>query len=551
MLRIDRLPSLLCIVVGTACGVGTSGTGGLSGAEGTSDTSGGSSQATTVASDDDGGGADSSSNGDALFDVAGGEGGGPGDACAVGDDMNAVGGCELSAPPDAFEPDVQWTWMGDSGDVLAYVMPLVANLTDDNGDGRIDVCDVPDVVIIASPVLEGPGHIYVLDGATGSLHLRFETAVSNLVTPALGDIDGDGLVEIVTAEPGTEGHLMAFEHTGELAWTSDLTARYQTNEESVALGDVDNDGDVEISFGDTMFDHTGHRLWDLGINMWSKTAVLADLDDDDDLEVIMDHRVVHHDGTPMWQGPADLVDTAWQGYPQVANLDDDPQPEVLFTCYYGITMFEHDGTVKWHSLRPTGDQPTSSTWRRPATVHDFDGDGQAEFAMSSNHHYSVFEGDGTVVWSASVLDSSGVAAGTAFDFLGDGTAEAMYADEVSNLVFGSAGQVLLQTPRTSRTGIEYPVVADVDNDGSAEIIVVSSDSFYGDDLSPTVQVIRDVEDRWIQARRIWNQHTYHVTNVREDGTIPQVEPHHWELLNTFRTNAQIENGGLCMPEPAG
>ena len=25
--------------------------------------------------------------------------------------------------------------------------------------------------------------------------------------------------------------------------------------------------------------------------------------------------------------------------------------------------------------------------------------------------------------------------------------------------------------------------------------------------------IRDVQDRWIQPRRIWNQHTYHVTNV--------------------------------------
>ena len=69
--------------------------------------------------------------------------------------------------------------------------------------------------------------------------------------------------------------------------------------------------------------------------------------------------------------------------------------------------------------------------------------------------------------------------------------------------------------------------------------------------TPALQVIRDVEDRWIPARRIWNQHTYHVTNVREDGTIPQVEPQHWKLLNTFRTQAQIENGGLCQPEPAG
>ncbi len=46
-------------------------------------------------------------------------------------------------------------------------------------------------------------------------------------------------------------------------------------------------------------------------------------------------------------------------------------------------------------------------------------------------------------------------------------------------------------------------------------------------------------------------YTYHVTNVREDATIPQFEPPHWELLNTFRTQAQIEDGGVCKPKPEG
>ena len=118
-------------------------------------------------------------------------------------------------------------------------------------------------------------------------------------------------------------------------------------------------------------------------------------------------------------------------------------------------------------------------------------------------------------------------------------------------MFDEFGQVLLQQPRLSRTTTEYPVVADVDNDGSAEIVVVSDAGFDNNQTSPTVQVIRDVEDRWIQARRIWNQHTYHVTNVREDGTIPQFEQPNWATLNTFRTNAQIEGGSICDPEPQG
>jgi hypothetical protein len=111
------------------------------------------------------------------------------------------------------------------------------------------------------------------------------------------------------------------------------------------------------------------------------------------------------------------------------------------------------------------------------------------------------------------------------------------------------GTPLLEVDRSSGTLIEYPSVADVDNDGAAEVLVVSNKNFDGEQLTPTLQVIRDAEDRWIQARRIWNQHTYHVTNVNEDGTIPDVEPPSWQLLNTYRTNSQIEGGGVCDPEP--
>ena len=40
-----------------------------------------------------------------------------------------------------------------------------------------------------------------------------------------------------------------------------------------------------------------------------------------------------------------------------------------------------------------------------------------------------------------------------------------------------------------------------------------------------------------------------VTNVREDGTIPQLEKPWWQSLNTFRTNSQIESGEVCQPIP--
>lgn len=45
---------------------------------------------------------------------------------------------------------------------------------------------------------------------------------------------------------------------------------------------------------------------------------------------------------------------------------------------------------------------------------------------------------------------------------------------------------------------------------------------------------------WVRAPRIWNQHSYHVTNCTEDGAIPTVEPSNWLVsgLNNFRQNRQ-------------
>ena len=112
--------------------------------------------------------------------------------CKVQDDSNGVPNCTDVAPANSFEPDIQWTWTGPNGETNSIVTPLVANLTDDNGDGAIDLCDIPDVVVVASTGAgqpNEPGHIYLLDGQTGAQELMIPTTVDGTVTPALGDLD--------------------------------------------------------------------------------------------------------------------------------------------------------------------------------------------------------------------------------------------------------------------------------------------------------------------------------------------------------------------------
>jgi hypothetical protein len=512
-------------------------------------------------------GGDDDGSGDRLDlstneDVPGGGDGPP--TCKVNPDGNGVGECDEVAPPDSFEPDVQWEFLPDNGmgsyegaEIYSFLTPLVANLTDDNGDDEIDLCDTPDVVVITSAKMTQPAlpaHMWILDGATGVPHVRFEKPVAADATPAIADLDADGTPEIIAqtfAHGGEPPRLVAFEPDGTVRWESDVSLDQIWYPSSVAVADADNDGDPEILFGDRLFDHEGKQLWQSGIQlMIGDVPTFADLDGDGDQEIVHGHAAYHHDGSLYYST------NLQPGFPAIGDIDQDGEPEVILTNRDGISVLEHDGKIKFQSLTPTGVAPEGLNWSRPATVHNFDQDPEPEFAMSSRDYYTVYDGDGTIVWSSEVLDASGYAAGTAFDFLGDGEAEAMYADESSLFIYDGQGNPVLTSPRASHTLHEYPVVADIDNDGSAEILVASEERGANgpgqNPTIPTVVAIRDVDDRWIQARRIWNQHTYHVTNVREDATIPQFEEPNWKTLNTFRTNAQLHSGGgVCKPKPQG
>jgi hypothetical protein len=536
MVRTRARGSAFVLVFVLACrtGAGSDGKGGETGTSGESGSGSGS-------TDEESGTEDEGPRLDVAPPDLHGDTGDPPTCKVPEDDMDAVPPCKESAPVDSFDPDVQWEWHGEGAHTNAITTPLVANLTDDDENGEIDLCDVPDIVIVTNPGLANdPGRIWVFDGATGTVHWEEDLQLLFSQVPAIGDIDDDGLPEIVAGT--ASGQLIALEHDGTVKWTKSAPW-LSPRRAALGLADLDADGDVEIYAGNGVADHEGETSWFNAepLNFYHATTA-ADLDDDGDLEVIIGRSAWHHDGSPWFENPG-----LSESHPQVADLDDDDRPEILLSGPTGLSLLEHDGSITWQDQTPSGDPPAANNWRRPAAIHDFDGDGAAEFSVSSANTYAVYRADLSIAWSAPVADLTGVAGGTAFDFIGSGAAQAMYGDETTLFVYDDEGQVLLSVPRESRTTTEYPVVADVDNDGAAEVVVVSEQDIGG---SPTVQVIRDVEERWVPARRIWNQHTYHVTNVREDGTIPQFEPPAWEGLNTFRTQAQFE-GGVCKPDPEG
>jgi hypothetical protein len=214
-------------------------------------------------------------------------------AVAVPDLDGEVVDCIDTAPPKSFEPDLQWSFGDAEGRNNSYVMPLVANLTDDDGNGQIDLDDIPDVIVVLFGASVTDARLVALDGATGALHWISDASVRQDVTPALGDIDGDGLPEIVTLTRESEwrvGHLIAFDHEGRRQWTGDLVDQSQLtisiDEVCLALADMDADGDVEILVGNALYDHRGALLWKASVDppFWSATAA-ADLDGDGEKNV--------------------------------------------------------------------------------------------------------------------------------------------------------------------------------------------------------------------------------------------------------------------------
>lgn len=494
------------------------------------------------------------------------------DICAA-QDLDLLGGvgqansCGQQAAPESFDPVEEWRYPINNNAMQSWVTPLVINWTDDNSDGIIDMCDDPDVILTAFTGFNNCG-IHIIDGDYGNSGLVHDI-IDNLDVhctgnPAVGDIDNDGWPEIVAVSNNPSETLLAIDNDGTLMWESDPNP-YGTGgggpwkSGGVGLYDLDRDGTFEILYNHTLWDNTGTVLWGQsdpsGAQTWLQATTAADLDDDGDLELITAFSA--HDFDNAWNAT-----TLWDlrisanlpafSIPQVANFDDDPDPEILFTSDAGYLVAEHDGTVKWGPVKPQLMTPCfGSNWggyMRAASIHDFDNDGEAEFAAAACGTFAIYEvteNGPVIIMQQPVQDSSGGTGTTSFDFLGDGTAEPVYSDETRAWAWswtGNSWDVRLQLPRASPTYMEYPSVADIDNDGSAEILVPSADN-----SNPALVVFGDIDSRWIQARRIFNQHQYHITHVNEDGTVPSVHLNNWDFFNTFRANSQIEGGALCIP----
>ncbi|HQR05264.1 MAG TPA: putative Ig domain-containing protein [Gemmatales bacterium] len=424
-----------------------------------------------------------------------------------------------------FDPVVEWhkgsfTVRPDSNQVM--MTPAVIDLNDDG---------TPDIVFstYTGSNYNSAGLLRAIDGRDGSELWTVNDSrylVSGRAGIAVGDIDGDGQPEIIAEHESNR--LIAFDADGSFKWISN-TNPGGVDWGSASLADLDHDGTPEIIIGATVLNANGTIRWSgnigQGNNAFGPLSIVADLDMDGSPEIVAGNTAYHADGAVYWTKPIG------DGFPAIGNFDSDSFPEVVVVSSGYVYLLNHDGTIKWGPVAIPGGGNGGAP-----TIADFDNDGQPEIGVAGAGAYTVFETNGSIKWSMLTQDfSSNVTGSSVFDFDGDGQAEVVYGDELFLRIYrGTDGTVLYQLPKGSGTTYEYPVITDVDGDGNAEIVAVANQLIGGAETG--IYVIGDRNNTWVNARQIWNQHSYHITNVNDDGTIPAFEKNSWQAYNTYRLN---------------
>ena len=431
----------------------------------------------------------------------------------------------------SFTPTVEWQWSANPshpGFNQVMAAPAIGNIDDDNGDGRVNESDTPDVVFtsFSGYAYSSPGSLTAVRGSDGTtLWSIIEAGGEPIYSSsgvAIGDLEGDGTVEVCVS--GSAHSVVCVNgEDGSLAWAAGSeTATYGCP----AIADLNGDGLAEVIHGRTIIAHDGTviAVGTGGAGGGFRAAFAVDWDGDPDLEIIAGNTVYEMDGSITWSDT--LVDAA----PAVGDFNLDGRPDLVRSGAGQVMVTLNDGTLLW-SVSTAGGGSAGAP-----TVADLDGDGLPEVGVADLSRFTAYDTDGTMMWSNTVSDYSSSMTGSAvFDFEGDGAAEVVYADEHTLWIFdGATGEVrMAQEGHASGTLMEYPLIADVDGDGSTEIVIASNNYHFSGWTGITV--IGDADNSWAPARPVWNQYAYHITNVNEDSSIPRHPTKNWLSWNNFRT----------------
>jgi hypothetical protein len=307
-----------------------------------------------------------------------------------------------------------------------YVAPELVQspaVADIDGDGELEIA----AGTYQGPVGPDPFEFYVWE-LDGSVAPGWPVATSGVVkaVAALGDVDGDGEVEIVGCayDSSNNDYLYVWDAQGSLEPGWPVQATY-TRLSSPTLGDLDGDGDLEIVIGGLYpstfdervfaFHHDGTAVANWPVNLEhpggsgniNSSPIIADIDGDTgQVEIVVKVTnyvfALHADGTMVADFPYSLSDEDHTGTnsptPAVGDLDGDGDVEYVFvSCFGNIAFFDEPHAFSEpHAFWPMFMHDAYNTAYLPAGMcpGDLDGDGDVDLTDLAQllAHYGMTSG---------------------------------------------------------------------------------------------------------------------------------------------------------------
>jgi subtilisin family serine protease len=285
----------------------------------------------------------------------------------------------------------------------------------DSGEGSIIFADVSSNGNLDIVATTERGFIYVWN-RSGVLLSGWPVDIGvGAQTAAVGDIDGNGDVEIVVGAFNSEPSLFVFNHNGSSFagdWPKDSSDGVVNIRNAPTLADIDADGDLEIIVANYSWElcawhHDGTPVagWPVSVNnsQYVTDAAVADIDVDGELEIIAADGNTSTGSVYAWNADGSAVTGSWpvdvvggvRHAPVVGDIDGDGSPEIIVSARGGLYAFRGDGSLV------SGSWPKISVGYGDLALADFNGDGAHEIVMAANagvdepRYVRIFSGDGS------------------------------------------------------------------------------------------------------------------------------------------------------------